>query len=81
LNTLCNLINVINIQRQKQRGQRAVLLHTCVRDTRAVFSPSFKMYSSKCIHQNVFISQHACALQVLPEVLSSRDGVTSASMG
>ena len=30
-NTLCNLINVVNMQREKQRGQRAALLHTCVR--------------------------------------------------
>ena len=47
LNTRCNLINIINVQREKQRGQRAALLRTRVR----VHSSSLLS-----ILQNVFIS-------------------------
>ena len=47
LNTLCNLIDVINIQREKLRGQRAALLRTCVREHSS---------SLLSILQNVFIS-------------------------
>jgi uncharacterized protein YjhX (UPF0386 family) len=82
LDTLSNLINVINTQRGNPRGQRAALLHTCV---------SVHSSNPLSILQNVFISlihvlnngggksRHAYALQVLPEALS-RDGACLKSM-